>query len=105
MKKAVLKRDEVCPFCWDKLECEGAHIIAQRNIPMEYDKKHPFTTSRSGTQTPSAEWTPIVSNIAVYASASCLAFSLFAILSRRIVSNFISMLYFGEGLDGSWIDP
>jgi hypothetical protein len=37
LKEAVEKRDEVCLFCWDMLECEGAHIIAQKNIPMEYD--------------------------------------------------------------------
>jgi hypothetical protein len=38
LKKAVVKRDVVCLFCWDKLECEGAHIIAQKNIPMAYDE-------------------------------------------------------------------
>ncbi|KAI8897081.1 hypothetical protein BC833DRAFT_595034 [Globomyces pollinis-pini] len=38
LKKAVVKRDVVCLFCWDKLECEGAHIIAQKNIPMTYDE-------------------------------------------------------------------
>ena len=29
LKNALLKRDGVCLFCWDKLECEVAHIIAQ----------------------------------------------------------------------------
>jgi hypothetical protein len=38
LKKAVAKRDVVCLFCWDKLECEGAHIIAQKNISMTYDE-------------------------------------------------------------------
>jgi hypothetical protein len=38
LKKAVAKRDGVCLFCWDKLECEGAHIIAQKNIPNAYDE-------------------------------------------------------------------
>ncbi len=38
LKDAVEKRDGVCLFCWDKLECEGAHIIAQKNIPMTYDE-------------------------------------------------------------------
>lgn len=36
-KKAVVRRDGVCLFCWNKLECEGAHIIAQKNIPIAYD--------------------------------------------------------------------
>ena len=38
LKKAVAKRDVVCLFCWNKLECEGAHIIAQKNIQMPYDQ-------------------------------------------------------------------
>jgi hypothetical protein len=38
LKKAVQKRDVVCLFCWDRLECEGALIIAQENIPMTYDE-------------------------------------------------------------------
>jgi hypothetical protein len=38
LKKAVVKRDVVCLFCWNKLECEGAHIIAQKNIPMAYNE-------------------------------------------------------------------
>ena len=36
LKKAVEKRDGVCLFCWDKLQCHGAHIIAQKNIPVAY---------------------------------------------------------------------
>ncbi|KAI8894585.1 hypothetical protein BC833DRAFT_543394 [Globomyces pollinis-pini] len=38
LKKAVEKRDGVCLFCWDKLQCHGAHIIAQKNIGMAYDE-------------------------------------------------------------------
>jgi hypothetical protein len=38
LKEAVKKRDGVCLFCWDTLSLEGAHIIAQKNIPMAYDK-------------------------------------------------------------------
>jgi hypothetical protein len=37
-KKAVEKRDGVCLFCWDKVEDQGAHIIAQKNIRMAYDE-------------------------------------------------------------------
>ena len=36
LKKAVEKRDGVCLFCWDKLQCHEAHIIAQKNIPVAY---------------------------------------------------------------------
>jgi hypothetical protein len=28
----------VCLFCWDKLQLQGAHIIAQKNISMAYDE-------------------------------------------------------------------
>ncbi|KAJ8326386.1 hypothetical protein O5D80_005140 [Batrachochytrium dendrobatidis] len=42
LKKAVVKRDGVCLFCWDTLECEGAHIIAQKNVPMAYDEDSLF---------------------------------------------------------------
>ena len=38
LKKAVVKRDRVCLFCWDEFCCEGAHIIAQKNVPMAYDE-------------------------------------------------------------------
>ena len=38
LKKAVVKRDRVCLFCWDKSECQGAHIIAQKNISVAYDE-------------------------------------------------------------------
>ena len=37
-KRAVAKRDVVCLFCWNTLECEGAHLIAQKNIPMACDE-------------------------------------------------------------------
>jgi hypothetical protein len=30
-------------FCWDKLECEGAHIIAQKTIPIAYDEQNILT--------------------------------------------------------------
>ena len=38
LKKAVEKRDGVCLFCWGRLECQVAHIIAQKNIGMAYDE-------------------------------------------------------------------
>ena len=37
-KKAVVRRDVVCLFCWGKLECEGAHIISQKNVPTANDE-------------------------------------------------------------------
>jgi HNH endonuclease len=38
-RKYVTKRDGVCIFCWGDLECEGAHIIAQKNDnPVAYDE-------------------------------------------------------------------
>jgi hypothetical protein len=37
LKKAVERRDGVCLFCWDNEEVQGAHIIAQKKIPMAYD--------------------------------------------------------------------
>ena len=43
LKQAVVKRDGVCLFCWDKLECEGAHIIAQKNIPIAHDEQNILT--------------------------------------------------------------
>jgi hypothetical protein len=43
LKDAVEKRDGVCLFCWDKLECEGAHIIAQKNIQIAYDERNILT--------------------------------------------------------------
>ena len=32
LKKSLLSRDRVCLFCWQRLECEAAHIIAQKNF-------------------------------------------------------------------------
>ena len=46
LKKAVVKRDVVCLFCWDNLECEGAHIISQKNVPTAYDGS--FILQRAG---------------------------------------------------------
>jgi hypothetical protein len=43
LKQAVVMRDGVCLFCWDKLECEGAHIIAQKNIPIAFDEQNILT--------------------------------------------------------------
>jgi hypothetical protein len=37
-KKSVVRRDGVCLFCWDVKEIEGAHIIAQKTIPIAYDE-------------------------------------------------------------------
>jgi hypothetical protein len=42
LKKAVVKRDGVCLFCWDKLQFQGAHIIAQKNISLAYDESSLF---------------------------------------------------------------
>ena len=42
LKKAVLKRDVVCLFCWNQKPLEGSHIIAQKNIPMVYDEPSLF---------------------------------------------------------------
>ena len=39
LKKALVSRDEVCLFCWDFLENEAAHIIAQRNAAVENDER------------------------------------------------------------------
>ncbi|KAJ2987528.1 hypothetical protein HDV02_006081, partial [Globomyces sp. JEL0801] len=37
LKKTLVRRDGVCLFCW-KLKCEGAHIIAQKNVSMACDE-------------------------------------------------------------------
>jgi hypothetical protein len=37
LKKAVVRRDGVCLFCWNRRVIEGAHIIAQKSIPIAYD--------------------------------------------------------------------
>jgi hypothetical protein len=41
-KKTVNTRDGVCVFCWGRQQLEGAHIIAQKNIPMTYDETSIF---------------------------------------------------------------
>jgi hypothetical protein len=38
LKKAVLKRDGVCLFCWDRIQCHVAHILAQKELPFPYDE-------------------------------------------------------------------
>jgi hypothetical protein len=42
LKNALLSRDGVCLFCWNSLECEAAHIIAQKNSPIAYDESSLF---------------------------------------------------------------
>ena len=37
LKKAVEKRDRACLFCWEWQHCQGAHIIAQKTIPLASD--------------------------------------------------------------------
>lgn len=46
LKKAVLKRDSVCLFCWNQIQCQGAHIVAQKDVPFLYDE--PTLFQRSG---------------------------------------------------------
>lgn len=38
LKKAVVKRDGVCLFCWNSRQLHGAHILAQKDIPFKYDE-------------------------------------------------------------------
>ena len=38
LKAAVEERDAVCLFCWEMSNCEAAHIIAKKNIAIEYDE-------------------------------------------------------------------
>ena len=40
LKKSVTARDGVCLFCWGKRNLQGAHIIAQKNIPVVLDDNH-----------------------------------------------------------------
>jgi hypothetical protein len=42
LKNAVVKRDGVCLFCWNKLQCQGAHIVAQKDVPFPYDEPSLF---------------------------------------------------------------
>ncbi len=48
LKKAVEKRDVVCLFCWEncKLKLQGAHIVAQKEVPFPYDE--PCLFERTG---------------------------------------------------------
>jgi hypothetical protein len=46
LKKAVRKRDGVCLFCWDKTQCEAAHIFGQKGVNLAYDE--PSLFQRSG---------------------------------------------------------
>ena len=41
-KKSVGKRDGVCLFCWNNLECEAAHVVAQQDLPFDYDEQSIF---------------------------------------------------------------
>ncbi|KAJ3253880.1 hypothetical protein HK103_007680 [Boothiomyces macroporosus] len=44
LKNNVEKRDGVCLFCWDVLECEGSHIISQKTInPVPDDESSVLT--------------------------------------------------------------
>ena len=42
LKKAVSKRDGVCLFCWDSIQCQAAHIVAQKDVPFQYDEPSLF---------------------------------------------------------------
>ncbi|KAJ1334528.1 hypothetical protein BSLG_007683 [Batrachochytrium salamandrivorans] len=46
LKKAVVRRDGVCLFCWNRKPLKGSHIIAQKNIPMAYDEASLFVRAR-----------------------------------------------------------
>ena len=48
LKKAVKKRDVVCLFCWDKIQCEAAHIVAQKEVPFPYSE--PTLFERTGLE-------------------------------------------------------
>lgn len=39
LKDALVKRDEVCLFCWQDLSLHGAHIAAQKNVPFYQDNE------------------------------------------------------------------
>jgi HNH endonuclease len=42
LKKAVVKRDVVCLFCWNRKPLKGSHIIAQKNVSMAYNETSLF---------------------------------------------------------------
>jgi 5-methylcytosine-specific restriction endonuclease McrA len=46
LKKAVLKRDGVCLFCWTHRPIQGYHILAQMDFPFPYNETALF--SRTG---------------------------------------------------------
>ena len=46
LKIAVEKRDGVCLFCWNQIQCQAAHIVAQKEVPFTYDE--PTLFERTG---------------------------------------------------------
>jgi hypothetical protein len=42
LKSTVVQRDGVCLFCWSKFQCQGAHIVAQKDVPFLYDEPSLF---------------------------------------------------------------
>lgn len=42
LRKAVVKRDVVCLFCWNRKPLKGSHIIAQKNVSMAYNETSLF---------------------------------------------------------------
>jgi hypothetical protein len=40
--KSVCKRDGVCLFSWNNLECHATHVVAQKNLPFNYDEESIF---------------------------------------------------------------
>ena len=47
-QKALVNRDEICLFCWYKDQCEGAHIIAQKNLLNMTTYEEPSLLKRAG---------------------------------------------------------
>ena len=41
-KKSVGKRDGVCLFCWNNLQCHAAHLVAQKDLPFDHDEQSIF---------------------------------------------------------------
>jgi hypothetical protein len=37
-RSALVERDLICLFCWESSQCEGAHIIARKNIAIQYEE-------------------------------------------------------------------
>lgn len=46
LKIAVEKRDRVFLFCWDRIQCNAAHIVAQEDVPFPCDE--PTLFERTG---------------------------------------------------------